>query len=255
MKFVRFSNTTYKKGILVIILLFISSIVSIGVNYKSIGVFKFIHKKLPIYSVDTKDKKIALTFDVSWGDDNTSKLLDILDKYKIKATFFLVGGWIDDNEVLVKEMVNRGHELGNHTNKHPDMNKISKEKLMEEIMTCDSKILSATGVSTKLFRFPEGAYNDLVLNTVEGTGHYSVQWDVDSIDWKENGASIEYNRVINKTKPGSILLFHNNARYTPRTLPQIIEKLQNEGYDFVKVSDLIYKDNYYLDASGRQIKK
>jgi peptidoglycan-N-acetylglucosamine deacetylase len=205
--------------------------------------------------VDTKDKKIALTFDVSWGDDNTSKLLDILDKYKIKATFFLVGGWIDDNEVLVKEMVNRGHELGNHTNKHPDMNKISKEKLMEEIMTCDSKILSATGVSTKLFRFPEGAYNDLVLNTVEGTGHYSVQWDVDSIDWKENGASIEYNRVINKTKPGSILLFHNNARYTPRTLPQIIEKLQNEGYDFVKVSDLIYKDNYYLDASGRQIKK
>lgn len=255
MKFEHFTNRTYKKGLLVIILLFISSIVSIGVNYKSMGVFKFTHKKLPIYNVDTKDKKIALTFDVSLGDDNTSKLLDILDKYKIKATFFLVGRWIDDNEALVKEMVKRGHELGNHTNKHPDMNNITKEKLIEEIMTCDSKIISITGVSSKLFRCPEGAYNDLVLNTVEGTGHYSVQWDVDSIDWKENGVSIEYNRVIKKTKPGSILLFHNNAKNTPITLPQIIEKLQNEGYDFVKVSDLIYKDNYYLDAAGKQILK
>lgn len=255
MKLLRFKKKSYKKILIIVILLFISSIASVAVNYKSIGVFKFTHRKLPIYNVDTKDKKIAITFDVSWGDDNTLKLLDILDKYKIKATFFLVGGWIDGNETLVKEMVTRGHELGNHTNKHPDMNKISKEKLIEEIMTCDSKILSITGTSTKLFRCPEGTYNDLVINTVEATGHYAVQWDVDSIDWKENGANIEYNRVINKTKPGSILLFHNNAKYTTKTLPQIIEKLQNEGYSFVKVSDLIYKENYYLDASGKQILK
>jgi peptidoglycan-N-acetylglucosamine deacetylase len=255
MKFEHLSNKTYKKLLLMIILIFLSSIISIIVNFKDIGVFNLKSKKVPIYNVDTKDKKIALTFDISLGDDNTAKLLDILDKYNVKATFFLVGAWIDDNEAMLKEMVNRGHELGNHTNKHPDMNKITKAKLIEEIMTCDAKILSITGTSTKLFRFPEGAYNDEVISTVEGTGHYSVQWDVDSIDWKEDGANIEYNRVIKKTKPGSILLFHNTAKYTPETLPMIIEKLQNEGYEFVKVSDLIYKDNYYLDASGKQILK
>lgn len=253
MKFLQLNNKTSKKVLLVLILLFISSIVSIGVNYKSKGVFKFLSKELPIYNVDTKDKKIALTFDVSWGDDNTPMILDILDKYNVKATFFLVGAWIDGNETVVKDMVKRGNELGNHTNKHPNMNKISKEKLVEEIMTCDAKILSITGTSTKLFRFPEGTYNDNSVKTVEATGHYSIQWDVDSIDWKENGANIEYNRVVKKVKSGSILLFHNNAKYTPENLPRIIEKLQGEGYEFVKVSDLIYKDNYYLDASGKQI--
>jgi peptidoglycan-N-acetylglucosamine deacetylase len=253
MKFEHLNNKTNKKILIVIILLLISSVISIIVKYKDAVVFNLTNKKLPIYSVDTKEKKIALTFDVSLGDDNTSKLLDILDKYNVKATFFLVGAWINDNEALVKDMVKRGHELGNHTNMHPDMNKITKAKLIEEIMTCDAKILSITGTSTKLFRFPEGAYNDNVINTVEATRHYCVQWDVDSIDWKENGANIEYNRVIKKTKPGSILLFHNTAKYTPETLPRIIEKLQSEGYEFVKVTDLIYKDNFYLDASGKQI--
>jgi polysaccharide deacetylase family sporulation protein PdaB len=244
-----------KKIILAVLLLLVSSLISIGVNYKSLGVFRFAYKKVPIYSVATKDKKIALSFDVSWGDDNTQKLLDILDKYNIKATFFLVGGWIDDNGELVKEMVKRGHELGNHTNKHPNMKNISKEKLIQEIMACDAKIMSLTGQGTKLFRCPEGSYNDLVINTVESMGYYCVQWDVDSIDWREQGASTEYNRVINKTRPGSILLFHNNAKYTPETLPQIIDKFQKDGYSFVKVSDLIYKDNFYIDASGKQISK
>ncbi|MFL0247903.1 polysaccharide deacetylase family sporulation protein PdaB [Candidatus Clostridium stratigraminis] len=255
MKSPNLNNKIYKRASLLLLLIFISSMISIGINYKSIGVFKFLYRELPIYNVDTKDKKVALTFDVSWGDDNTPKLLDILDKYNIKATFFLVGAWIDDNEALVKDMVKRGHELGNHTNKHPDINKISKEKLIEEIMTCDAKILSVTGEGTKLFRFPEGTYNDNAIKTVKATGHIPIQWDVDSIDWRENGAGIEYNRVIKKTKPGSILLFHNNAKYTPENLPKIIEKLKSEGYKFVKVSDLIYKDNYYLDTSGKQILK
>jgi peptidoglycan-N-acetylglucosamine deacetylase len=244
-----------KKILLTLVLLIISSIISIGVNYKSLGVFRLVHKKLPIYSVDTKEKKISLTFDLSWGEDNTSKLLDILDKYNVKATFFLVGGWVDNNKEMVKEIVKRGHELGNHTNKHPNMSNISRQKLIEEIATCDSKIMALTGKGTKLFRAPSGDYNDIALDAAESLGYYSIQWDVDSIDWKENGPSIEYNRVIKKTKPGSILLFHNTAKYTPETLPQIIEKLQSDGYTFVKVSELIYKDNFYIDATGKQIAK
>jgi peptidoglycan-N-acetylglucosamine deacetylase len=248
-------GTLPKKFMLALMLLVVSSVISIGVNYKSMGVFRFVHKKVPIYSVDTKEKKISLTFDISWGEDTTLKLLDILDKYNVKATFFLVGGWIDDNGELVKEMVKRGHELGNHTNKHPNMSSISKERLIEEIMLCDSKIMSLTGKGTKLFRCPAGEYNDVVLDTVQSLGRYTIQWDADSIDWKEHGPNIEYNRIIKKAKPGSILLFHNTAKYTPETLPQVIEKLQKDGYSFVKVSDLIYKDNYYIDAEGKQFEK
>lgn len=244
-----------RKLILAVTLLFVSSLVSIGVNYKSMGVFRLVHKKLPIYNVDTKDKKISLTFDVSWGDDNTMQLLDILDKYKVKATFFIVGGWIEGNESTLKEIVKRGHELGNHSNKHPDMSTITKEKIVQDILTCDAKLMSAAGVSTNLFRCPSGEYNDLVIEAVQSTGHYCIQWDVDSIDWKENGPSIEYNRVIKNAKPGSILLFHNNAKYTPETLPRIIDKLQKDGYTFVKTSELIYKDNYYIDPMGKQISK
>ncbi|MCM8711630.1 polysaccharide deacetylase family sporulation protein PdaB [Clostridium sp. SYSU_GA19001] len=244
-----------KKVYLLIILLLFGSIISIISNYRDTGVFKLFYKKVPIYSVETKDKKIALTFDLSWGNDNTSKILDILDEYKVKATFFLVGAWIDDNENLVKDIVKRGHELGNHTNKHPDMTKISKEKMLQDIMSCEAKIIAISGQSTKLFRCPSGAYNDLVIETVQNAGYYCIQWDVDSIDWKEHGADIEYNRVIKKTKPGSILLYHNTAKYTPETLPKVIKKLQEDGYSFVKVSDLIYKNNFYIDAAGKQISK
>jgi peptidoglycan-N-acetylglucosamine deacetylase len=241
-----------KKIILALILLIASSIISIGLNYKNMGVFRFVHRKVPIYSVDTKEKKISLSFDISWGEDNTAKILDILDKYNVKATFFLVGGWIDGNGEMVKEIAKRGHEIGNHTNKHPNMSKITREKLIEEIMTCDAKIMALTGKGTKLFRCPSGEYNDVVLDTAQSLGRFTIQWDVDSIDWKEHGPSIEYNRVIKNTKPGSILLFHNTARYTPETLPQVIEKLQKDGYSFVMVSDLIYKKNFYIDALGKQ---
>jgi peptidoglycan-N-acetylglucosamine deacetylase len=208
---------------------------------------------LPIYYVDTSDKRIALTFDVSWGKDNTDKILNILDKYNVKASFFVIGGWADENPDKVKEIYKRGHEIGNHSNKHPDMTRISKSRMIEEIDITDAKIRSITGQGTVLFRCPEGMYNDSVVETVLSTGHYCIQWDVDSIDWMEQGADTEYKRVISKVKPGSILLFHNNAAYTPQNLPRIIEKLKSEGYEFVKAGDLIYKDKYHIDYDGRQV--
>lgn len=242
-----------KKLAFVLSLFFIVTLISIVVNYNSKGVFINTSRKLPIYCVDTKEKKISLTFDMSWGTDNTDKILDILDKYNIKATFFLVGGWIDENPDKVKEIYKRGHEIGNHSNMHPDMTRISKNRMIQEIDINDAKIRKLTGEGTNLFRCPEGTYNDLVIETVKETNHYCIQWDVDSIDWKEDGADLEYNRIIKKTQPGSILLFHNNAKYTPDNLPRIIEKLKSDGYEFVKVGDLIYKDNYHIDYSGKQI--
>lgn len=242
-----------KKIFFTVGLLFIGVLASIFCNNKDIGVFNSSNRKIPIYSVDTKNKKVAITFDVSWGTDNTNKILEVLDKYNIKATFFLVGGWIDENPDKVKIIHEKGHEIGNHSDKHPDMTRISREKIIQDIDINDAKIRNLTGEGTKLFRCPSGSYNDIVIQAVKDTGNYCIQWDVDSIDWREEGADLEYNRVINKVKPGSIILFHNNAKYTPDNLSRIIEKLKKQGYEFVKVGDLIYKQNYHMDYNGKQI--
>ncbi len=242
-----------KKIFFALSLLLIGIVTATLSNHKYTGAFINSNKKLPIYCVDTKDKKVAISFDVSWGNDNTDKILEILDKYNVKATFFLVGGWIDQYPDKVKAIHEKGHEIGNHSNKHPDMTKISRDKMIQEIDINDAKIRSLIGEGTKLFRCPEGAYNDSVVQTVKDTGHYCIQWDVDSIDWREQGADLEYDRVINKTKEGSIILFHNNAKYTPNNLSKVIEKLKKDGYEFVKVGDLIYKENYNIDHDGKQV--
>jgi peptidoglycan-N-acetylglucosamine deacetylase len=246
-------NRLYKKIAASIILILLCFVISILVNYSVTGVFINYNRKLPIYNVDTKEKKVALTFDVSVGGiDNTKKILDILDKYNGKATFFLIGVWVDNNKDMVKEISDSGNEIGNHSDKHPSMTSISKDRIIQEINTTDNKIYNIIGKKTSLFRCPSGAYNDLVLDTVKNTGHFCIQWDVDSIDWRESGASIEKDRILSKTKPGSILLFHNNAKYTPENLPVIMDKLAKEGYKFVTVSDLIYKNDYQIDSQGKQ---
>lgn len=236
-------------------LIFICGAMSILFNYDNIGVFLNGQKKLPIYSVGISEKKIALTFDVNWGQDNTEKILDILDKYNVKATFFIIGAWAEDNTNVVKMIHNRGHEIANHSTKHPDMTKISREKIIKEVEITDAKIMELTSENCNVFRCPSGAYDDNVIETLNDINHYCIQWDVDSIDWKEEGADLEYNRVISKTKPGSIILFHNNAKYTPENLPKIIEKLKSGGYSFLKISELIYKKNYYIDHTGKQFFK
>ncbi|WP_425544741.1 polysaccharide deacetylase family sporulation protein PdaB [Clostridium oceanicum] len=223
-------------------------------NYKQTGVFLNTKGNIPIYRVDTKEKKIAFTFDVSLGDEYLDKILDVLDKYNIKSTFFLVGDWIDKNPEKVKDIYKRGHEIGNHSNKHPDMTRISKDKMIKDININDAKIRKLVGKGTKIFRCPSGSYNDDVINTAKEMGLYTIQWDVDSIDWKEQGADLEYNRIIKKAKPGSIMLFHNTAKYTPDNLKRIIETLRKNDFVFVKVGDLIYKDNYYIDSAGVQKK-
>lgn len=232
-----------------------------GVTYtyfKNTYVFTFgSQKNLPIYRVDTEEKKIAITFDVNWGDDRTKEILEVLDKHKAKATFFLIGKWIDNSEENVnnvKEIDAKGHEIGNHSNFHPDFTNLSREKIIKELEITDSKIYNLINKSNKLFRFPKGAYNQNSVEIVKSLGYLPIQWDVDSIDWKEEGEEIEYDRVVKKIKPGSIILFHTNTKYTPNNLDKIISKFKQEGYEFVRVSDMIYHKNYEIDMTGMQKK-
>lgn len=218
-------------------------------------VFNLSDRRLPIYHVDTGEEKlIAISFDASWGADNTLNILDTLEQEEVKSTFFLVGRWVDEYESEVKEIHKRGHEIGNHSNSHPNMTTLTKDQIKKEIIITDTKIRNLVGEGTEVFRCPEGAYDNNVIEAVEETNHYTIQWDVDSIDWKEQGAEVEYNRVIDNVKPGSIILFHNNAKFTPENLPKVLKALKKEGYKFVTVSELIYKDDYSIDHTGKQYK-
>ena len=214
----------------------------------------FFHKKeLPIYSVETDGKKIAISFDAAWGNEFTMGILDILDKYKIKSTCFLVGFWIGKYPEDVKEIHKRGHDIGNHSANHPYMSKIDDEQILKELCIVGDKIEELTGKRPYLFRPPFGDYNDRLINICRENGYYAIQWDVDSLDWKELGVQPVVDRVTRNVKNGSIVLFHNNAKYVLEYLPMVIERLQREGYEIIPISQLIHKKNFYMDNTGRQI--
>lgn len=212
-------------------------------------------RDLPIYCVDKaeNDKTVAMSFDAAWGNEDTEEIINIMKKYNVKTTFFVVGGWVDKYPESVKQLADAGHEIMNHSDTHPHMTKLSAEDMKKEVTACDEKIEKITGVKPTLFRAPYGDYNNDVVGTMRETGHFTIQWDVDSLDWKNLSPAEIKQRVLSKVKPGSIILFHNAALHTPKALPEIIEKLQADGYKIVPVSELIYKENFKIDSAGKQI--
>jgi polysaccharide deacetylase family sporulation protein PdaB len=240
--------------IMIVIFVIMISIIytSIKTDSNIAEVFSY-KKELPIYSVGTNEKKLAISFDAAWGDEYTLQILDILDKYNVKSTFFLVGFWADKYPDHVKEIYKRGHDVGNHSTNHPYMTKLSNEEMAKELNVTNDKIKELIKEKPILFRPPFGDYNDTVLNVCKDNGYYAIQWDVDSLDWKELGVQPVVDRVTRNVTNGSIVLFHNNAKYIVEYLPIIIERLQSEGYEIVPISQLIYRDNYSMDSTGRQI--
>ena len=212
-------------------------------------------RSLPIYRVQTDEKKIAISFDAAWGNEQTQPLIDILKQYNVKTTFFVVGAWVDKYPDSVKALVAAGHEVCNHSDTHPHMSKLSQQQILDQITACNEKIKAATGTTPILFRTPYGDYSNPVINTVNGLKMYPIQWDVDSLDWKNPPPQQIINRVVSSVKPGSIVLFHNGALNTPAALPTILKTLQAQGYEIVPVSQLILRDNYTIDPNGMQIPK
>ncbi len=209
-------------------------------------------KELPIYRVSRSDNLMAISFDAAWGNEDTEEIIEILEKYKVKATFFVVGEWADKYPESVKALYEAGHEIMNHSDTHPHMTQLSEEDMLKEVENCSMKIQKITGERPILFRPPYGDYNNNVISTLFENGYYSVQWDVDSLDWKDLSAEEITERVVSKAKEGSIVLFHNAALHTPEALPAIIETLQGKGLRLVKISELIYKENYKINSQGEQ---
>lgn len=240
---------------LVLYLFFFTSIFSLSTAIRTNNTIN--GRKLPIYSVETSDKKISLSFDAAWGNKDLDTILQILEQYHVKTTFFMTGGWIESYPQEVLKIQNAGHELANHSENHKNMSSLSSSQCKEEIMSTHQRIRELTGTSMDLFRPPYGDYNNTVIQAASDCGYYSVQWSVDSLDWKDYGVDSIIQTVTEhpELKPGAIILLHNGAKYTAQALPFIIEKLQTAGYQIVPVSELIYKENYYLDTSGKQFLK
>lgn len=214
-------------------------------------------RRLPIYCVQTEKPQVSVSFDAAWGADDTDELLRILKENNVKATFFLCGYWVEKYPEEVKKIAADGHDLGNHSATHPHMSRISSEEIAQELQKCHENVKKLTGVEMELFRPPFGEYDNHVIETAEENGYYTIQWDVDSLDWKEQGAEVEIRQVLEHKHlgNGSIILFHNDAKYTPKVLDTILRGIKEKGFEIVPISQLIHRENFEMDHEGRQILK
>lgn len=210
-------------------------------------------KRLPVYGVARTDNRVGLTFDAAWGSDKTAKILDLLDQYNARATFFLTGFWVEDNEELTREIALRGHVVGNHSENHPHMNALSSTEKLLEIEEVERRIESITGEKPRYFRAPFGEYDDSLIDLLDKKGVRCVQWTVDSLDWKGLSGGQIAERILSKVKSGDIILCHNNSDHILDALPMVLLGLQNKGLRSVGMDELIYEKDYRIDHSGIQI--
>ena len=241
-------------GLGVIALLFLLTPV-LNIPERLASVFAQGERLVPIYYVATNEKKIAISFDASWGAERTQQILDTLAEHDIKTTFFLTGFWVEDYPDFVKAIAEAGHEIGNHTYSHPHLNSLTIEEVREELTKVERMIASASGQKTILFRPPFGEYNNQVITAANELGYRTIQWSIDSLDWQNLTKEEIVHRVTNLAHKGAIVLFHNNGLNTADALPEIIAYYHKHGYKIVPISELIYQENYYIDPnSGAQIK-
>ncbi len=195
----------------------------------------------PISHLNTEQAVIALTFDTAAGIDSTDNILDILDKYKITATFFITGGWAEKNPDTLKRIADSGYELGNHSENHKNMESMSDEECRREIMSVHEAVKSLTGVEMDLFRPPYGACNSQLIQSAEDCGYATVSWNCDSMDWKDYGAETIVKTVCEnpKLKNGSIIRMNCSAKYTPEALETIISNLKERGFQFKPLSEYL----------------
>lgn len=212
-------------------------------------------RELPIYCVDTQEPKVALSFDAAWGNEDTRKILEILAKHDVKVTFFMTGGWVESYPEDVKAIYEAGHDLGNHSETHPNMSQLSDEEKTQELMSVHNKVKELTGVEMQLFRPPYGDYDNAVVLNATANGYYTIQWSVDSLDWKDYGVDSIIQTVCEHKNldNGAIILCHNGAKYTAEALDTMITTLKSKGYEIVPISQLIYKENFHMDHAGKQI--
>ena len=244
-----------KRILLICILFFFGVWVSILFFENKILEVSNTNRLLPIYSVETSERQVALTFDCAWGADDIPDIIDILSQNGVTATFFMVGDWVEKYPDAVKLMYENNMELGNHSDSHAHVNNLSYEKNIVDMKACNSKLKDLTGEEVKFYRGPYGEYNNTVIQAAESLNMKVIQWDIDTLDYTGKTADEMCERIKKKLRSGSIILMHNDTEYTAKGLQEIINCINEEGYEIVPLSELIYFEGYTINHEGRQIKK
>ncbi len=212
-------------------------------------------REIPVYSVENDNNQVSITFDCAWGADDIPVILNILKEKDVKATFFLVGEWIRKNPEETKMIAEQGHDVANHSENHFKMSALEKEKIKQEIVDCGNAIEEITGKQSDLFRAPYGDYNDAVLSVARQAGYYTIQWSVDSLDWKPGITQDGILKRIEKVESGAILLFHNDTPHTAKILGKVIDIIKEKKLNPVPVSEMIIRDQFNIRYDGRQFIK
>ncbi|WP_126424825.1 polysaccharide deacetylase family sporulation protein PdaB [Brevibacillus marinus] len=230
-----------------IIIIFTALLFALSIAYyerDAIAVFTKGKAKEPqaIYKVDTNEKKVALTFDISWGEMRPGPIIDILQEKNVKdVTFFLSSPWSQRHPETVKKIVEAGFEIGSHGHKYDFYSKYTDEEIRTQIGKAHTILTELTGVKPTLLRLPNGDFDKRVLQIANEMGYTVIQWDTDSKDWLNPGVEQIVNNVVSNVHPGDIILMHasDSCKQTHLALPIIIDKLRAQGYQFVTVSQLL----------------
>ena len=201
------------------------------------GVFPISTVGLPIYKGTSKDR-VSLMVNVYWGTEYIEPMLDVFDSYEIKTTFFLGGSWVERNHDVAREIVRRGHEIGNHGYFHKDHKKLSKQANKTEIMNCHKVVKSILGVEMNLFAPPSGSFSADTLDIAEEIGYNTIMWSLDTIDWRDKDVALITKRATEKTGGGDLILMHP-TKETLEALPGIIDRLLQKGLAVTKVSEIL----------------
>ena len=232
-------------------------IIGISIYYstgKGVSVFNTVLEKkdsMPIHSVSTEEKVVSITINTGFGEQFTNEILDLLEEEGVKATFFVTGKWVDKYKEDLISINDKGHEVGNNSLTYTYFTKISEDEIKNEIKSAENKINEVVGEKSKLVRPPFGDYSSSVIKTIEGEGYYPIIWDIDSLDTTNRDKKEMVDIVLKQVSNGSIILF-NNTNKTKEVLKDVIRELKLRGYKFKKVSDLIYKEGYYVDHTKRK---
>lgn len=178
---------------------------------------------------------VSLMFNVYWGTEYLPVILDVLDEYGVKATFFIGGSWADDNAESLREIASRGHELGNHGYFHREQDKLSYEKNAEEIRLCGELVEMLCGVRPTLFAPPSGAYSENTVDAAEALGYKVILWSKDTVDWRDRDQTLIYRRAAEGAESGDLVLAHPTAE-TAAALPSILARYEELGLRQVPVS-------------------
>lgn len=208
---------------------------------------------VPIYAVAVEEKKVAITIDGVWGAELTPVLLDLFAAHEITITFFFGGFWLKEYPQVALDIFQAGHEIGNHTMTHPHLTNLRAEDIKKELLETEALIMDITGEKPRYFRPPFGDYNNQVIEVAADLGYQTIQWSIDSLDWRDPGPDFIIRRIMDQVSPGDIILMHNNAPDTPLALMDLIPALLEEGYAIVPLSQLVLEKNYTIDShSGVQ---